>query len=143
MEIGIPREVKVLEGRVALTPMAVKELITANHHVFIEILFTCFSRPPALRRSHSRAFFCAPSRGPGRGPLLTQRLPLAPISGPLELCMSVPISGLHMYAEPLGLHMYAEPLGLHMYAKPLGRPSRRRMPGRAAAAGSWRSAGSA
>jgi alanine dehydrogenase len=36
MEIGIPREIKILEGRVALTPMAVKELIAAEHRVFIE-----------------------------------------------------------------------------------------------------------
>ena len=36
MEIGIPREIKVLEGRVALTPAAVKELTQRGHHVFIE-----------------------------------------------------------------------------------------------------------
>lgn len=36
MEIGIPREIKVLEGRVALTPIAVKELVKQDHHVFIE-----------------------------------------------------------------------------------------------------------
>ncbi len=36
MEIGIPREIKILEGRVALTPEAVGELISMNHQVFIE-----------------------------------------------------------------------------------------------------------
>jgi len=36
MNIGIPREVKVLEGRVALTPEAVGELVKFGHQVFIE-----------------------------------------------------------------------------------------------------------
>jgi len=36
MEIGIPREIKILEGRVALTPMAVKELTGRGHRVYIE-----------------------------------------------------------------------------------------------------------
>ena len=36
MEIGIPREIKVLEGRVALTPSAVRELVNEGHQVFIE-----------------------------------------------------------------------------------------------------------
>lgn len=36
MEIGIPREIKVLEGRVALTPDAVRELVKVGHNVFIE-----------------------------------------------------------------------------------------------------------
>lgn len=36
MEIGIPREVKVLEGRVSLTPSAIRALIEAEHQVFIE-----------------------------------------------------------------------------------------------------------
>lgn len=36
MEIGIPREIKILEGRIALTPMAVKELVTKGHQVFVE-----------------------------------------------------------------------------------------------------------
>lgn len=36
MKIGIPREVKILEGRIALTPYAVKELLEHNHQVFIE-----------------------------------------------------------------------------------------------------------
>ena len=36
MEIGIPKEIKTLEGRVALTPKAVKELTSRSHHVFIE-----------------------------------------------------------------------------------------------------------
>ncbi|MCW8988053.1 MAG: alanine dehydrogenase, partial [Gammaproteobacteria bacterium] len=36
MEIGIPREIKVLEGRVALTPIAVKELVINGHQVIIE-----------------------------------------------------------------------------------------------------------
>lgn len=36
MEIGIPREVKVLEGRVALTPEAVGDLVNMNHQVFFE-----------------------------------------------------------------------------------------------------------
>lgn len=36
MDIGIPREIKILEGRIALTPNAVAELINMNHQVFIE-----------------------------------------------------------------------------------------------------------
>ena len=36
MDIGIPREIKVLEGRIALTPAAVATLINMNHKVFIE-----------------------------------------------------------------------------------------------------------
>jgi len=36
MKIGIPREIKVLEGRVALTPDAVGELTSLSHQVFIE-----------------------------------------------------------------------------------------------------------
>ncbi len=36
MKIGIPREIKPLEGRVALTPAAVGELTAANHEVLVE-----------------------------------------------------------------------------------------------------------
>lgn len=36
MKIGIPREIKVLEGRVALTPDATRELVNNGHDVFIE-----------------------------------------------------------------------------------------------------------
>ncbi len=36
MNIGIPKESKVLEGRVALTPQACHELVQAGHQVFIE-----------------------------------------------------------------------------------------------------------
>jgi alanine dehydrogenase len=36
MRIGIPKEIKTLEGRVALIPAAVGELITHKHEVFIE-----------------------------------------------------------------------------------------------------------
>jgi alanine dehydrogenase len=36
MKIGIPREIKVLEGRVALTPAAISELIKHEHQVFVE-----------------------------------------------------------------------------------------------------------
>lgn len=36
MKIGIPREIKVLEGRVALTPAAVRELVSQGHDVFVE-----------------------------------------------------------------------------------------------------------
>lgn len=36
MKIGIPREVKILEGRIALTPKAVGELIKQGQEVFIE-----------------------------------------------------------------------------------------------------------
>lgn len=36
MKIGIPREIKVLEGRVALTPAAISELIKHDHQVFVE-----------------------------------------------------------------------------------------------------------
>jgi alanine dehydrogenase len=36
MDIGIPREIKILEGRVALTPEATLELANLGHHVFVE-----------------------------------------------------------------------------------------------------------
>ena len=36
MKIGIPKEIKVLEGRVGLIPAACKELIANGHQVFIE-----------------------------------------------------------------------------------------------------------
>jgi alanine dehydrogenase len=36
MRIGIPREIKTLEGRVALVPAAVGELVAHGHEVFIE-----------------------------------------------------------------------------------------------------------
>lgn len=36
MKIGVPREIKVLEGRVALTPAAVRELIKCGHQVYVE-----------------------------------------------------------------------------------------------------------
>ena len=36
MKIGIPREIKVLEGRVVLTPVAVGELVKHGQQVFIE-----------------------------------------------------------------------------------------------------------
>lgn len=36
MKIGIPREVKILEGRVALTPTAISELINHGNQVFVE-----------------------------------------------------------------------------------------------------------
>lgn len=36
MKIGIPREIKVLEGRVALTPAAIRELVKNDHQVFVE-----------------------------------------------------------------------------------------------------------
>ncbi len=36
MKIGIPREIKILEGRVALTPLAVRELVKHKHQVFVE-----------------------------------------------------------------------------------------------------------
>ena len=36
MRIGIPREIKVLEGRVALVPAAAAELVVHGHQVFIE-----------------------------------------------------------------------------------------------------------
>ena len=36
MQIGIPREIKPLEGRVALIPAAAGELVTAGHEVYIE-----------------------------------------------------------------------------------------------------------
>lgn len=36
MKIGIPREIKVLEGRVVLTPSAIRELIKNGHQVFVE-----------------------------------------------------------------------------------------------------------
>ncbi|MBL4850755.1 MAG: alanine dehydrogenase [Gammaproteobacteria bacterium] len=36
MEIGIPRELKIREGRVALVPAAVASLVVAGHQVFVE-----------------------------------------------------------------------------------------------------------
>ncbi|MCK4711189.1 MAG: FAD-dependent oxidoreductase, partial [Gammaproteobacteria bacterium] len=36
MKIGVPKAVKIMEGRVGLTPEACAELITAGHQVFIE-----------------------------------------------------------------------------------------------------------
>lgn len=36
MRIGIPKEVKVREGRVALIPSAVSELVRHGHEVFIQ-----------------------------------------------------------------------------------------------------------
>ena len=36
MQIGIPREIKPLEGRVALIPAACNELIRGGHHVYLE-----------------------------------------------------------------------------------------------------------
>lgn len=36
MRIGIPREIKILEGRIALVPDACRELIERGHQVFIE-----------------------------------------------------------------------------------------------------------
>ncbi len=36
MRIGIPREIKTLEGRVGLTPLACGEVLRAGHEVFVE-----------------------------------------------------------------------------------------------------------
>ena len=36
MKIGIPREIKILEGRVALTPSAVRELAKRGHQIYVE-----------------------------------------------------------------------------------------------------------
>jgi alanine dehydrogenase len=36
MRIGVPREVKQQEGRVAVTPPGVRELTQAGHQVFVE-----------------------------------------------------------------------------------------------------------
>jgi alanine dehydrogenase len=36
MDIGIPKEIKTLEGRVALTPAAVGELVRAGHTLFVQ-----------------------------------------------------------------------------------------------------------
>ncbi len=36
MNIGIPREIKVLENRVACTPAGVRHLVAAGHHVVVE-----------------------------------------------------------------------------------------------------------
>ena len=36
MRIGIPKEIKDKEGRVGLTPSAVKELVAEGHDVFVE-----------------------------------------------------------------------------------------------------------
>lgn len=36
MDIGIPREVKIREGRVALVPAAVTQLVAAGHKVYVE-----------------------------------------------------------------------------------------------------------
>jgi alanine dehydrogenase len=34
--VGVPREVKTLEGRVALTPAGVRELVNRGHRVIVE-----------------------------------------------------------------------------------------------------------
>ena len=36
MDIGIPREIKILEGRVALTPEAIQELVNLGHQVIVQ-----------------------------------------------------------------------------------------------------------
>ena len=36
MQVGIPKEIKVHESRVAITPDGVSELVRAGHDVFIE-----------------------------------------------------------------------------------------------------------
>jgi len=36
MKIGIPKEIKILEGRVALIPAAAAQLVHEGHTVFIE-----------------------------------------------------------------------------------------------------------
>ena len=36
MRIGVPREIKVLENRVGLTPAAVRELVAHGHDVVVE-----------------------------------------------------------------------------------------------------------
>jgi len=36
MQIGVPREIKPIEGRVALTPAAVGELVRAGHELFVQ-----------------------------------------------------------------------------------------------------------
>jgi len=36
MQVGIPKEIKVHESRVAITPDGVSELVRAGHEVFIE-----------------------------------------------------------------------------------------------------------
>lgn len=36
MQIGIPREVKTLEGRVGLVPAAVAELVKQGHKLLVE-----------------------------------------------------------------------------------------------------------
>ena len=36
MDIGIPREIKILEGRIALTPEAIQELVNLGHQVIVQ-----------------------------------------------------------------------------------------------------------
>ena len=36
MIVGVPKEIKVLEARVALTPAGVRELVKSGHQVLIE-----------------------------------------------------------------------------------------------------------
>lgn len=36
MKVGVPREIKVQEYRVGLTPMAVREYAAAGHEVFVQ-----------------------------------------------------------------------------------------------------------
>ena len=36
MRIGVPREIKILEGRVALIPAAAGQLVAEGHEVFLE-----------------------------------------------------------------------------------------------------------
>ena len=36
MRVGVPKEIKVLEYRVGMTPSGVKELVSDGHEVFVE-----------------------------------------------------------------------------------------------------------
>jgi len=37
MRVGVPKEIKVHEYRVGLTPASVAELVAAGHQVFVEV----------------------------------------------------------------------------------------------------------
>ncbi len=41
MRIGVPKEIKPLEGRVGLIPAACADLVRAGHAVFIEHVSRC------------------------------------------------------------------------------------------------------
>ena len=63
MRIGVPRETKPLEGRVALTPVACAELIRHGHDVLVEHDAGVNSGHPAQAYAQAGASLCADAAG--------------------------------------------------------------------------------